>query len=124
MTWKSRTNCDPEAKVEKRLTDRVQNLGGLCWKFTSPGNKGVPDRIVILNGLVCFVETKRPKGGRISDMQKWRIHQLIMNGQKAYVIKNTDQVEELIDNMLKGVLPEVRDYIVEERENANAVRTP
>lgn len=123
MTWKSRTNCDPEAKVEKRLTERVQNLGGLCWKFTSPGNKGVPDRFVTLNGLVCFVETKRPKGGRISDMQKWRIHQLIMNGQKAYVIKNIDQVEELITNMLKGVLPEVRDYIVEERENANAVRT-
>lgn len=105
MSWKSRTNCDPEAKVERHLKDKVTNLGGLCWKFTSPGTKGVPDRIVILNDILCFVELKRPKGGRITDMQEWRIKQLAKNGQFACVIKNTDQVDELIECLLRGELP-------------------
>ncbi|MFV0382341.1 MAG: VRR-NUC domain-containing protein [Breznakia sp.] len=106
MGWKSRTNCDPEAKVERYLKDTIHNLGGLCWKFTSPGTKGVPDRIVVLNDILCFVELKRPKGGRIAPMQEWRVKQLIRNGQKAYVIKNVDMVDELVSYMLKGELPD------------------
>lgn len=106
-SWKSRTNLDPERKVEKHLVDRVEKeFGGICWKFTSPGNKGVPDRIVILNDMICFVELKRPVGGRLAPMQKWRIKQLIKNGQQAYAIKNTDMVDELIDHLMKGVYPD------------------
>ncbi|MEG0475484.1 MAG: VRR-NUC domain-containing protein [Carnobacterium sp.] len=105
-SWKSRTNCEPEKQVENHLIDRVNNLGGLAWKFTSPGNAGVPDRIVVLNNLICFVELKRPKGGKISDMQAWRIGQLINQGMKAYVIKNKEQVDELIGYMMKGILPD------------------
>ena len=108
MAWKSRTNTDPEAKVEKYLLERVRSLGGLCLKFTSPGTKGVPDRIVILNDLICFIEVKRPKGGRVAPMQEWWIKQFIKNGQKAYIVKNVDMVDEIIENLIKGVYPEVQ----------------
>lgn len=106
MGWQSTTKSDPERRVEKYLVDRITNLGGLPWKFTSPGTAGVPDRIVIMNGLICFVELKRPKGGRVSDMQQWRINQLKKQGMKAYVIKNKDQVDHLVESMMRGVLPE------------------
>lgn len=106
MAWNSTTRSDPEQQVEKYLVNRITNLGGLPWKFTSPGTAGVPDRIVIMNGLICFVELKRPKGGRVSDMQLWRIEQLRKQGMKAYVIKNKEQVDHLVQQMMKGVLPE------------------
>lgn len=106
MGWNSTTKSDPEKQVEKYLVDRICNLGGLPWKFTSPGTAGVPDRIVILNGLICFVELKRPKGGRISDMQEWRIKQLHKQDVKAYVLKNKEEVDYLIEHMMKGELPE------------------
>lgn len=106
MGWQSTTRSDPERQVEKHLVDRITNLGGLAWKFTSPGTAGVPDRVVILRGLICFVELKRPKGGKVSDMQKWRIRQLNDQGMKAYVIKNKEQVNYLVDLMMKGELPE------------------
>lgn len=52
-----------ESEVEKHLVKKVKELGGLCWKFTSPGTAGVPDRIVILPwGKVVFVELKAPYG--------------------------------------------------------------
>ena len=50
-----------EVKVESALRDAVRAEGGLCLKFRSPGNDGVPDRICLFpGGRVAFVETKRP----------------------------------------------------------------
>ena len=50
-----------ESYYEQKLTRAVKALGGLCWKFVSPGHSGVPDRIVILpGGAILFVELKAP----------------------------------------------------------------
>jgi hypothetical protein len=51
-----------EKDVEAALVRRVKALGGLCEKFTSPGRRSVPDRIVTMpNGQIIFVELKAPK---------------------------------------------------------------
>ena len=50
-----------EKMIESRLVQEVQSRGGLCWKFTSPGTDGVPDRIVLMpGGKIAFVEVKAP----------------------------------------------------------------
>ena len=50
-----------EKDVEAALVRRVKVLGGLCEKFTSPGRRSVPDRLVTMpNGQIIFVELKAP----------------------------------------------------------------
>jgi hypothetical protein len=50
-----------EKTIEQALVRRVKELGGTCEKFTSPGRRAVPDRIVILpGGRIIFVECKTP----------------------------------------------------------------
>ena len=50
-----------ESTIEARLVRGVEGRGGLCYKFVSPGNKGVPDRIVITpDGRTEYVELKSP----------------------------------------------------------------
>lgn len=50
-----------ERDIERALVRRVANLGGICEKFTSPGRRAVPDRIVTMpNGVIIFVELKAP----------------------------------------------------------------
>ena len=49
-----------ERDIEKALVKRVKALGGLCEKFVSPSNMGVPDRLVTLPGKILFVELKSP----------------------------------------------------------------
>lgn len=51
-----------ENKVEKYLDSEVKRLGGLTRKWVSPGRDGVPDRIVIIDGTVWFVEVKTVDG--------------------------------------------------------------
>jgi hypothetical protein len=63
-----------EKEVEQKLRQRVESYGGKCLKWVCPGWSGVPDRIILLpRGRIFFVETKRPKGGKLSALQlKWR----------------------------------------------------
>lgn len=63
-----------EKDIEKKLRLAVENHGGRCLKWVCPGWSGVPDRIVLLPGArIYFIETKRPKGGKLSKLQqKWR----------------------------------------------------
>ena len=50
-----------EKQIEQALVRRVKELGGTCEKFTSPGRRSVPDRIVTLpGGKIIFVECKAP----------------------------------------------------------------
>ena len=70
-----------EKDIEKYFCWSVERLGGKTWKFTSPSNRGVSDRIACLpNGSTWFVELKT-KGGKLSELQKMfalemhRLHQ-------------------------------------------------
>ncbi len=50
-----------EKTIESALVRRAKALGGMCEKFTSPGRRSVPDRIVSLpGGRIIFVELKAP----------------------------------------------------------------
>ena len=63
-----------ERTIEAALVRRVKALGGTCEKFTSPGRRSVPDRIVTLpGGRIIFVELKAP-GKRPTELQE-RDHQ-------------------------------------------------
>jgi hypothetical protein len=58
-----------EKDVEAALVRRVKALGGLCEKFTSPGRRSVPDRLITMpGGQIIFVELKRP-GGKPTESQ-------------------------------------------------------
>lgn len=53
-----------ESSIESYLVRKVKEHGGLCYKFVSPGNPGVPDRIIITpTGKTVYVELKPRLGG-------------------------------------------------------------
>lgn len=86
-----------ESVVEKKLRDTVRQRGGLCWKFTSPGVAGVPDRLVILpGGHIAFVEVKAP-GQRPRPSQVRRINQLRDLEVPVLVIDQPNQIGEVLD---------------------------
>ena len=88
-----------ESTIEARLAREVRKLGGLCYKVTSPGAPGVPDRIIILpGGLVVFVELKT-EIGRLAKIQKWQIEELRKRGANVRVLKGMDQVLAFLEEV-------------------------
>jgi len=86
-----------EKQVEERLKNEVLKIGGVAKKFTSPGTAGMPDRIVILpGGRIVFVETKRPKGGVVSGLQKHQHEKLRNLGCDVRLIYNYRMIDEFI----------------------------
>ena len=67
------------------------------------GIAGVPDRIVIGNRQIVFVELKKPETGRVSKVQQFRLHQLQGLGHRTKVIDSKAGVDNLIKGLSKGV---------------------
>jgi hypothetical protein len=88
-----------ENKIERRLADGVKALGGMTFKFISPGAAGVPDRVVILpGGTVHFVELKSD-GGTASKLQQRMIQKLRRLDVTAVVLTGRNEVEHYLDNL-------------------------
>lgn len=55
------TNKPLEKSIENVLRKAVEDEGGVCLKWTCPGHRGVPDRMILFpGGIIAFVELKRP----------------------------------------------------------------
>jgi|GEM_PF-669489 len=88
-----------EVSLESRLVHEVEKRGGLCWKFTSPGTVGVPDRLVIApGGKVAFVEMKAPRG-KLQPIQRKRADELIARGAKWYLLKSNQDILIFLQEM-------------------------
>lgn len=85
-----------EKEVEEYLRDKVKAIGGIAYKFVSPGNVGVPDRVVVLpGGAVLFVELKSPTG-KPTAMQQKQINKLSVLGADVRVVKSKQEVDAFI----------------------------
>lgn len=86
-----------ENTIEAYLREEVRGLGGRAYKFTSPGNAGVPDRLVCLpGGRVAFVETKAP-GKKSTALQKVQQQRLRALGFEVYAEADSkEKVDRII----------------------------
>ena len=85
-----------EISVEEHLREQVQRAGGFCIKLPANQAVGIPDRLVILQNYVLFIELKRPFGGRVSETQKWWRNRLRDMGHHSHVIRTKAEVDELM----------------------------
>lgn len=86
-----------ERDIEALLRDGVKQLGGKAYKWVSPGNAGVPDRIVILpGGKVIFVELKQ-ENGRLTRLQKVQQETLRGMGAAVVTLRGAEDVKMYLD---------------------------
>lgn len=89
-----------EKEIERRMREAVKKRGGLTYKFTSPNNPGMPDRIVITPaGDVWFIELKT-ESGKVSRIQKHRLAELEKNGMKVRVLHGWDETRDFVEEVL------------------------
>lgn len=85
-----------EQKIEQQLVHAVRKAGGQCYKFTSPGTAGMPDRCVILpGGRIAFIEVKAP-GQKPRPLQQRRHQQLTQLGVMVRTLDNPHHIQDLI----------------------------
>lgn len=92
-----------ESEVERHFKWAVERAGGLTYKFTSPGRKGVADRIACLpDGSTWFVELKT-KGGRLSKLQELFAAEVQELNQRYACLWTKEQVDEWSRERMYGL---------------------
>ncbi len=85
-----------EKEIEERLRKAVKQAGGKAYKFISPGNAGVPDRLVVMpGGRIGFVELKAP-GRSPTPLQRARMRELESLGCCVRILDGPGKIPEAI----------------------------
>lgn len=79
-----------EKEVETKWCKVARHYGWKAYKFSSPGNSSVPDRMFIRDGFVFFIEFKRP-GNTATDNQLEEHKLLREEGMLVWVIDYFDK---------------------------------
>lgn len=90
-----------ESQIEAHLAQRVKALGGLCWKFTSPNLRGVPDRVLLMpEGQTYWIELKAP-GQQPNLLQQRRHAELLARNHRILMLDSV----EAVDYFLEAICP-------------------
>jgi hypothetical protein len=92
------TNKPLEKSIENVLREEVERQGGMCLKWTCPGHRGVPDRMILFpGGIIAFVELKR-SGAKVKagGLQEWWREKIQSFGFPCYEISTVEQAKSLV----------------------------
>lgn len=93
-----------EKYLERKLCAEVKAMGGIAYKFVSPGRRGVPDRMCVLpGGQVVFVELKS-YGKKPTPLQEIEIGRLKDLGFEVFVIDSLSRLEVLSSHLRQKYL--------------------
>ena len=85
-----------EKEIEKFLVNGVRKMGGVAFKFVSPGNAGVPDRLVVMpGGKIYFAELKTDKGTP-TILQCRQMDRLFSLGCDVNLVRGLDGIKNLL----------------------------
>lgn len=86
-----------EKDIEAAIGLYAKKKGCLWWKFTSPANASVPDRVIVTpRGLVAFLELKRPPN-EPTPAQTEKMNQLHERGAHVAWVNNVESGKMWID---------------------------
>lgn len=88
-----------EKVIERKLTEKVKQRGGLAPKWVAPGYDGVPDRLIFLpHGKFAMAELKAPgEKPRALQLSRHRLFRRL--GFKVYVIDSVEMIDEVLDEI-------------------------
>ncbi|WP_304683907.1 VRR-NUC domain-containing protein [Ileibacterium valens] len=90
-----------EKQIEQKLVKSIKQAGGLALKFVSPGNAGVPDRLLLMpNGTAAFAELKAP-GMKPRALQQIQINRIRKLGFKVFVIDDPEQIPVVVSEVMQ-----------------------
>lgn len=88
-----------EKELERKFCIRAKELGGKAYKFVSPGNDGVPDRLVVLpGGHIGFVELKQ-QGKKPTALQNKKIRELRKMGCFVTVLDRPEDIDHVLSQI-------------------------
>ena len=89
-----------EKELERKFVNILRKRGCIVYKFVSPGNAGVPDRLVVTpKGTVHFAELKQ-EGKKMRPLQVMQAMRLAKNHVKVHLVDSMEAIQTFIEGVL------------------------
>jgi Holliday junction resolvase len=86
-----------EQILQSKIKLRLKAMGWIVVKTIKLSESGYPDLFCFRNGETMFIEVK-DKNGIVSEIQHYRINELIKSGFKCYIIYSIEQFNGIFGN--------------------------
>ena len=106
--------------IEKTVCEYAKKNDWLVYKFSSPSNKGVPDRIFIKEGLILFIEFKASKA-KPTKLQQKVINHLKDENCNVFVIDNIDKGKKLFDDCQRNIMKVKMEQMEQMEQDLNKI---
>jgi hypothetical protein len=86
-----------ETQLKNQVRTAVRNLypGAFIWKIHDNFTAGIPDLLIIIQGVHIFIELKTPKG-KVEPIQEWTLYKIKEAGGCTFVCRSKKEVLEVI----------------------------
>ena len=84
-----------ESEIQSTCIKFLRFNGYKVIRLMNAGERGIPDIMVIGTNDLFFIEFKTSKG-RLSDIQIYQITDLQLRGFRTYVIRDIDELKQLL----------------------------
>lgn len=89
-----------EKELERKFVNILRKRGCIVYKFVSPGNAGVPDRLVITpDGKVHFAELKQ-RGKKMRPLQVMQAKRLAKNHVKVHLVDSMEAIRAFLQEVM------------------------
>ena len=89
-----------EKELERKFVNILRKKGCIVYKFVSPGNAGVPDRLVIApDGKVHFAELKQ-EGKKMRPLQVMQAMRLAKNHVKVHLVDSMEAIRAFLQEVM------------------------
>lgn len=83
-----------ESELERKAVAKAREAGILTYKFTSPSNRGVPDRIFMVKEKMFFIEFKA-LGKKPTALQKREHARIEEAGFPVFVVDREEDLDHI-----------------------------
>ena len=84
-----------ESQIQKKIIQRLEAAGWFVTKLIQTSTNGIPDLLIIRQGVVMFIEVKNEKGD-VSPLQKIRINQIYHSGINTIIARSESDIFHLV----------------------------
>lgn len=85
-----------EQRVQRKILSYLENSGAFCFKTITCNKRGIPDITAVYKGVPIFIEVKRDKYHKPTELQQYQMARITQAGGRAIVAFSIDPIVDLL----------------------------
>lgn len=93
-----------EQRVQRKILSYLENSGAFCFKTITCNKRGIPDITAVYKGVPIFIEVKRDKYHKPTELQQYQMARITQAGGRAIIAFSIDPVVDLLQEIDENLI--------------------